>query len=366
MERLGLNGMQISARARSSLFTSSCKTIVGLILVTMVTLPGCHSSENPGDNNIRIGWQVPWATQGQLVQVLKHSDALKVNGLRGDFKGFTYGAPLNEAALAGEVDVIFTADQPAATLLAKNASWTIVARLMYNRVAIYVPPDSDMQTVSDLKGKRIGMPFGAAAQRDAMKAILEAGLDPKNDVTSINLDISEQNNIVQSGSRKKWGEIDALVGFDPTPAIFEYKGVARMLHIGQVVSLVLMSNEYLRKSPNEATRFLKAFIESWYYYATHRAETNEWFRSESRLQVDSQILEVAAAVEPNVQAKSIKDVRVTLSPEDLTVIQEAAKFLYQQGMTRSEVQMAQHYDSRFINNAFRDAVNANQPIRAPQ
>ncbi len=62
---------------------------------------------------IRIGWQTPWATQGQLTQVLKHTDILKNNHIVGDFKGFSYGGPLNEAALANEVDVIFTADQPA-------------------------------------------------------------------------------------------------------------------------------------------------------------------------------------------------------------------------------------------------------------
>ena len=117
---------------------------------------------------IRVGWQVPWATEGQLVQTLKHTEILKNHGLTGDFKGFDYGGPLNEAALAKQVDVIFTADQPAATLLSKNPNWKIIGRLMYNRVSLYVPPKSPIETSKDLKGKTVAMPFGAAAQRMAL------------------------------------------------------------------------------------------------------------------------------------------------------------------------------------------------------
>jgi sulfonate transport system substrate-binding protein len=342
------------------------KSIYVLAIILLLTLASCAGLRGSSQNKIRIGWQIPWATQGQLVQVLKHTDALKVNDLQAEFKGFSYGAPLNEAALAGEVDVIFTADQPAATLLARGAAWTIVARLMYNRVAIYVPPDSDIQTVADLKGKRIAMPFGAAAQRDALKAIMDAGLDPKKDVTSVNLDISEQNHIVQAGNRKRWGDIDALVGFDPTPAIFENKGLARMLHIGQVVSLVLMSDDFLKQHSNESKRFLEAFIESWYYYATHQNEANEWFRNESRLQVDSHILDVAAAVEPNIQAKTIRDIRPTLNQKDIDTMEEAAKFIHQQGMTNSEVSMGEHYNATFINNALREVTESAKSIQPTQ
>ena len=102
---------------------------------------------------IRIGWQIPWATEGQLTQILKNTELLKNNGLEGEFKGFSYGGPLNEAALAGEVDVIFTADQPIATLLTKGHDWTIIGRLMYNRVSLYVPSKSPIKEISELKGK---------------------------------------------------------------------------------------------------------------------------------------------------------------------------------------------------------------------
>lgn len=332
-----------------------------LVLVGLAALLSCGGA-SPQPGMVRVGWQTPWATQGQVVQVLKHTNALELHGLKAEYKGFNYGGPLNEAALAGEVDVIFTADQPAATLLARGSKWTIVARLMYNRVAIYVPPDSDIRSVVELKGKRVAMPFGAAAQRVALKAMQDAGLDPDKDVTSVNLDIYEQNNIVQAGDRRSWGSIDALVGFDPTPAIFESKGLARMLYVGRVVSLVLMSDDYLRKHPDESTRFLQAFIRSWHYYATHQAQANDWFLQESRLQFDPSVLDTAAAVEPNIKARAVGDIRATLNQEDIDTMEAAARFLHDGRMAPVLVKMSEHYDPAYVNAAQQQIVGADDAV----
>jgi sulfonate transport system substrate-binding protein len=318
------------------------------------TLAGCTEREQAPHVPIRIGWQVPWATQGQIAQTLARTNALELNGIRGDFKGFNYGAPLNEAALAGEVDVIFTADQPAAMLLAREARWSIVARLMYNRVAIYVPPDSPIRSVTDLRGKKIAMPFGAAAQRVALKAIQDAGLDPVRDVSSVNLDIYEQAGIIQAGTRVQWGAIDAMVGFDPTPAMFEHEGKARMLHTGRVLSLVLMSSDFLSRNSVAAVGFLRAFAEAYFYYATHREQADEWFRQASRLVFDPAVLALAASVEPNVGARRLADVRIVLDEDDLKVLDEAAAFLTAQGLVKRPVDMRSHVDMTLA----RAAMNA--------
>ena len=42
---------------------------------------------------------------------------MELHGFAPEFTGVSYGGPLNEAAAAGQVDVVFTADQPAAALL---------------------------------------------------------------------------------------------------------------------------------------------------------------------------------------------------------------------------------------------------------
>ena len=322
--------------------------------VSSLLLGACASAENPTTTPIRVGWQVSWATQGQIAQTLQRTNALALNGLSGEFKGFSYGAPLNEAALAGEVDVLFTADQPAATLLARDDRWKIICRLMHSRVALYVPRNSPIRTVADLQGRTIAMPFGAASQRETLKALRAAGLDPIRDARIVHIDISEQAGLIEAGSLESWGAVDAMAGFDPTAANFEQRGLARMLHVSEVTSVVLLSTEYDARHPGAAKDFLKAFIAAYHYYATHQREAGDWFLSASRLRFDPAVLDVAAAVEANVRAVTLQDIDVRLSARDVARLQEAADFNAANGMARRRVVMRDFIDVKPLEAAVRE------------
>lgn len=295
---------------------------------------------------IRIGWQTPWATQGQLTQILKNTNLLKENNLEAEFKGFNAGGPLNEAALGQQVDVIFTADQPAATLLSKNTNWVIIGRLMYNRVSLYVPPKSPIIKVSDLKGKTVAMPFGAAAQRMALKAEKDSGLDPKKDVNNINLDIYEQADLVKNSNMTKWDKIDALAGFDPTPAIFEEKGLIRNLAVGKVVSVILMSKDFIKENPNAPIEFLKSFYGSYDFYKKNIEQSNQWFVSESKLDITDKALQIASDIEPNLKVEN--EIRLDFTEDDLTILQDAANFIFDQSLVKVKVNMKDFIDLFYL------------------
>lgn len=104
---------------------------------------------------IRIGWQIPAATQGQIVQVLKRTNVLDVHGLDPSLVPFSYGGPQVEAAFSGQLDVVFSGDQPAINLIARGGKWKIVARLFEDGVATIVPPDSPINELKDLRGKTV-------------------------------------------------------------------------------------------------------------------------------------------------------------------------------------------------------------------
>lgn len=326
-----------------------------LIIITILTIAiigAKFSAKTPVKlSEIRIGWQTPWATQGQLTEVLKNTNVLQENGLKASYKGFSSGAPLNEAALAKAVDVIFTADQPAATLLSKNPNWVIIGRLMYNRVSLYVPPKSLIKTVADLKGKTVGMPFGAAAQRMALKAEENAGLNPQKDVNNVNLGILEQSDLVRDPNATKWGIMDALAGFDPTPAIFEEKGLVRNLNVGTVVSVIMMSEDYIKNNPNAPEEFLKAFYNAYDFYRTHINQANSWFIADSKLNVSEKALQIASSVEPNLNVKSKKDIRLGFNDGDYKILQDAANFIYDQSLIKIKVNMKDHVNLMYLQKA---------------
>lgn len=335
------------------------KIIAFIAIIAVVIIAITYASTNKAPQtpahltDIRIGWQIPWATQGQLTQVLKHTDVLEKNGLKGDFKGFEYGGPLNEAALAGEVDVLFTADQPAAILMSKNSDWKVIGRLMYNRVSLYVPPQSPVKTVAELKGKTVAMPFGAAAQRMALKAEQDAGLDPKKDVNNINLGMLEQNDLVKDVNAVKWDTIDAMAGFDPIPAVFEEKGLTRNLATGKIVSLIVMNGKYIEQHPEAPVQFLKAFRSAYDHYRLNTEQANNWFVEEAKLGITPGALAIASAIEPNVSAASAADIYLDFTDEDHVIMQEAADFLLNQGILKSPFVMKDHIDLGYLAKALK-------------
>jgi ABC-type nitrate/sulfonate/bicarbonate transport system substrate-binding protein len=298
---------------------------------------------------IRIGWQTTWATQGQLSEVLQHTDILNKNGLNGTFSGFISGAPLNIAALAGQVDVLFTADAPAASLLSKSNNWVIIGRLMYNRVAIYVPPQSPITNVSGLKGKTVGMPFGTASQIMAFEAENAAGLNPQTDVNNVNLGINEQAFLVNSANAVKWGNYDAFAGYDPTPAIFQVENLSRNIYIGKVVSVIMMSKSYIAAHPQAPIEFLKAFNDAYTYYRANTSQANSWFINASGLNVTQGELNLSASIEPNLNATS--GIRIGFVPSDYQIMQDTANFMYVSNMISTNLNITSNVNLQYIEEA---------------
>lgn len=296
----------------------SCRLLIAASLI-VISAPAFAAK-----TKIRIGWQVPWAIQGQLVQVLKKTDILAKNGLEAEFVGKTAGPELNELAMAGELDVLLTADQPASTLFMKNKNWQGILRLMYNRTSTYVPPKSDIKVLADLKGKKVGVPFGTAAQRIINEAV-EA--EKVSDVNFINLGMLEHAPLIDHAGPedKKWGDYDALSGFDPIPAILEANGKVRMISKGKVCALVVINKDFLGKNKGIGAKLNKSLKQAWAYYKAHISEANDLFVKESQLtKATPEALALAAEYEPNFKEK---DIRTKFNDEDFVMIQKAADFV---------------------------------------
>src|SRR3989339_94915 len=271
--------------------------IVILVCSFIFTNVACTSIDYTKQTKIRIGWQVPWATQGQIVQILKHTDILKKNGLEAEFVGRTYGPELNAAALGGEIDVVLTADQPAAALFSKDKGWIGIGRLMYNRTSTYVPINSSINTIKELK--------------------------------IINIDIRNQGALVVLNKDKiKWDQFDALSGFDPTPAIFESRRYVKVLDVGKVCSLVLMNNDFIKKNPKVAEKMMQSIFDAYDYYRKNVEQANKWFMQESRLNdIDQNACNIAASIEPNIKVEDRAKMRVYFIEEDFEIMQRAADFI---------------------------------------
>lgn len=296
-----------------------------LIVLSLIFVINCWAE----NYSINIGWQVPWATQGQLVQVLKHTDVLKNNSITAEFTGKVYGPELNELALANKIDVVLTGDQPGVALLSKDKGWVVIGRLMYNRTAIYVPLNSNIKTVKDLKGKTIGLPFGAAAERTTKEALEKAGLNPEKDVKITNLGVMEHPPLIKKYvQKKKWGSFDALSGFDPTPSVLETAGLVRTLDVGKVVSLIIMKKETLEKNPGLKEAVLQSFTDAYDYFRLNNDQCCKWFVEESKFDdPEYKACAIAASIEPNLKVNSKEEIRLYFNEDDIMTLQKVVKFM---------------------------------------
>ena len=116
-----------------------------------------------GVKEIRIGYQ----KTGVLViarqqAVLEKKFAARQIGIK--WIEFTSGPPLLEAMSVGSVDLGAVGDTPPIFAQAANANIVYVAgSRITNGQGILVPASSGIQTIADLKGKRVGFTKGSSA-----------------------------------------------------------------------------------------------------------------------------------------------------------------------------------------------------------
>jgi sulfonate transport system substrate-binding protein len=168
------------------------------------------------------------------------------------FARFDYGPPLVQAAASGDIDLGSVGDVPPITGAAKQFGFKIVA---VQRGAdatkapenIIVPKGSPIQTLADLKGKRIAVPQGSSAHGLALLALKSAGLTPK-DVEFVYLSPAA------GGTAFNTGKVDAWSIWNPQSALAVKDG-ARIIAKG-VPPIDQVNNYYVasEKSLNDPVR----------------------------------------------------------------------------------------------------------------
>ena len=130
----------------------------------------------------------------------------------------------NEALRAGAVDVGSTAGS--AALLARSNGSPIQVVSLYSQPewsAIVVPADSPIQTVEDLRGKRIAATKGTDPYFFLLQTLEEAGVG-LDEVTVENLQHADGGNALVNGT------VDAWSGLDPIMAATEIEHGTKLIY----------------------------------------------------------------------------------------------------------------------------------------
>jgi sulfonate transport system substrate-binding protein len=172
---------------------------------------------------LRIGWQ-----KFGVLALARQTGALEKRlagkNVKIEWSEFNSGPPLLEALGAGAVDFGPTGDVP--PLFAQTAGGNLLYVGTYRPPAgfhgILVKKDSPIQSLADLKGKKVAYKRGSSAHAFAFKALATAGLTP-DDVENIDLPPPD------AGAAFKNGSIDAWSIWDPFYAVAEADPETRVL-----------------------------------------------------------------------------------------------------------------------------------------
>jgi sulfonate transport system substrate-binding protein len=187
-----------------------------------LALPSIVRAENSA-TEFRIGWQ-----KGGVFALAKASGAIEARlaprGIAVTWAEFTSGPPLLEALGANALDFGSTGDVPPLFAQAAGGDLVYVAASAgsLDGSAILVKRDAPIETLADLKGKRVAFKRGSSAHNFIVKALRQAGLT-LDDITPLDLGPPDAAPAFANG------QIDAWVIWDPYYALAAQDPEARVL-----------------------------------------------------------------------------------------------------------------------------------------
>jgi NitT/TauT family transport system substrate-binding protein len=324
---------------------------------------GAASAAPPAETiRVAIGTQdttINCATGGPLVRELKLLE--KHLPRTGKYQNVEYdirwenqptGAQLNSKYLANQLDIVQMADFPAVLgATALKAAGDKVRSLYIATLsggingagnAILVPSDSKVQSLSELKGKKISVPFGSTAHAMLIRAIQDLGWDPNKDV-----EIVTQTPEV-AGSALKARQIDGHANFVPFGELFPFRGFARKIYDGSSTGVttthgVQVRSDYAEKYPEIVVAFLKATIEADKLFREQPEELSEKLAKWTG--VDAEVYYAFHG------PRGIQTRDYSLKPEYKEAVRRAQESLKVLKKVDKEIDIDQFFDDSFIRKA---------------
>jgi NitT/TauT family transport system substrate-binding protein/sulfonate transport system substrate-binding protein len=190
-------------------------------------------------------------------------------GLEVQWFEFQFGPPMLEAMRTGSVDIGLVGDTPPIFSQAANGNLVYVAAVPSGASAILVPAASPLQTLQDLKGKRVAFARGSSAHNLTVAALEKAGLT-YTDIQPTYLAPADAAAAFERGS------IDAWTIWDPYFALYETRPNVRVLarssDIAAQTSYFMATRRFAEAHPDTTEQLITEFARVAAWAKDHPAE----------------------------------------------------------------------------------------------
>jgi len=299
---------------------------------------------------ITLGYQSLWAAQGEIFEVLRNTNILEQHGFDTEFKTFSFGPPLVEAAIAGDVDNLIAADIPVLRGAVRLSGTRILFRSHDWRWGVVSQPGFT-GGLADLRGKTFSGAFGTTVFPRSVETIVAAGIkDPFREINIINQDVTEQVAALQSK------QVDAVSTWDPTLERLVRLGF-RLVHVskeGDSPAWFGLTGKWLERNGQEAAvRLGKAWVTAAWWASNNLAEARKWFAQTSR--IDEDILVVAEKTDRYLRSPvaDIAGFNFEIDPGQISASQRVVAFLVERKLLQQTIDVPALIDNRAIAEAQR-------------
>ena len=346
-----MNSRSSSTPARRPGITTLAATAAAAALL----LTGCVAGEDSGaaanaDGAAGGTLTLDFATYNPLSLIIKDQGwldtALAEDGVTVEWVQSAGSNKANENLRSGAVDVGSTAGS-AALLNRANGSPIKVIDVFSQPEwsALVVGADSDIASVSDLKGKSVAATKGTDPYFFLVQALDEAGLSLK-DVTVEQLQHADGRTALENGS------VDAWAGLDPIMAGAEQNG-ARLIYRNldfNTYGLLAANESFLEEEPEQAQAVVDAYEKARAWAAENPEET-------ARILADVAGLDPAVA-QTVVLERSNLDVDPAPGDAQRSVLAKIGSTLVETGDVASQDAVDKALDGLLENSFVRNAAPA--------
>ena len=256
-----------------------------------------------------------------------------------EWSEFTSGPPLLESLAANHVDLSFLGDGALIAGLDKNLPFEVIAQTSDGKsnVRILTHNDSQINSIEELKGKKVGVASGTTGQVYLAKALKFHDLT-LDDVKIINL----QPDDAQSAFETK--QLDAWAVWEPYKTNNVDKGIAKELKVdGEILApgAIIARTGFAEEHPEIVEAYLRAYKKAADWRVEHPDEAAEIYSQVTKIPVET-IKKIIVADEPNI----------FFSKESIKAQQESIETLVQVGYIKNEFNFEERINNKYIDEAF--------------
>ena len=292
-----------------------------------------HESTDSSLRTIVVGYQ-----PGSAWDIIKSRGTFAANmkkeGYRITFKQFQNGPAMLESVATGDVDYAPVGDTPPISSLASGVELTYVAaeNTQAKNSEVLVGKDSGIDSLADLKGKKVAYTKGSSSQYMVFQTLKKAGLGV-NDITWVNLTQDAAAVAFANGS------VDAWATWAPMSTKTETSGTAKVLVNGEQTGAdnrhFIIPSKQFAKNNQDVTKLL----------ITYGEEEMEWINDNHTEVIDSlaKILKVpkkAVRLMVERQTFSLQKMKESYVDEE----QKIADEFYDEGILAKKVDISKHVD----------------------